>query len=329
MKILLFGCTGQLGWELQRSLAPLGEVIAPSRVGANMDPHAVQASTGPSAATATASPRLLQAGANPAALSADFARPDALADLVGQVAPDVIVNAAAYTNVDGAESEPELADTVNSAAPGALSHAAAACGALIVHYSTDYVFDGNGRKPLTEKDPTGPLSAYGRSKLKGERAVTRHCPRHLIFRTGWIYGLQGDNFAKAILRQAARSDQLKVVDDQYGAPTGAELLADVTAHAVLQTLADPVKAGLYHLAAEGETTRNAYARFLITEALAAGHELTATAERVERIATSAQPSSARRPRYTRLDCSKLSATFGLRMPPWERGVARFVQELRL
>lgn len=289
MKILLFGSTGQVGWELQRSLAPLGEVIT-------------------------------QRG--------EFAQPDTLAALVADTAPDVIVNAAAYTDVDRAEAEHELAEAINYLAPGALAQAAAACGALIVHYSTDYVFDGSGHKPLTEKDPTGPLSAYGRSKLKGERAVARNCPRHLILRTGWVYGLHGRNFAKAILRAATTQERLQVVEDQHGAPTGADLIADITAHAIARTLAQPALAGLYHLAAASETTRNGYARFLIGEALAAGWELAAAAERVERIPTSARPAPAKRPRNTRLDCSKLRNAFGLNLPAWQQGVTRLVRELK-
>ncbi|VWX60457.1 dTDP-4-dehydrorhamnose reductase subunit, NAD(P)-binding, of dTDP-L-rhamnose synthase [Burkholderiales bacterium 8X] len=294
MKLLLLGKGGQVGWELQRSLAPLGEVVA-------LDFDSQD-------------------------LHADFSRPEKLADTVQAVRPDVIVNAAAHTAVDKAESEVELARTLNATAPGVLAEAAERIGALLVHYSTDYVFDGSGSKPWREDDPTGPLSVYGRTKLEGEQLVARHCARHLIFRTSWVYAARGGNFAKTMLRLAKEKDRLTVIDDQIGAPTGAELLADVTAHAIRGTLREPGKAGLYHLVAGGETSWFDYARFVLEEARAAGVALKVSAAEVEPVPTSAFPTPAARPRNSRLDTSRLQASFGLRLPHWQDGVARMLRE---
>lgn len=292
MKLLLLGKGGQVGWELQRSLAPLGDVVA-------LDHDSTE-------------------------MHADFSRPDELADTVRKVQPQVIVNAAAHTAVDKAESEPELARKLNATAPGVLAAAAREVGAWMVHYSTDYVFDGSGNRPWREEDATGPLSVYGQTKLEGEQLVASNCPHHLIFRTSWVYGARGGNFAKTMLRLAKERDRLTVIDDQFGAPTGAELLADVTAHAVREVLRDSGKAGLYHLVASGETTWNGYARFVLEQARAAGVELKATA--VDAVATSAFPTPARRPNNSRLATDKLQRTFGLTLPHWERGVARMLSE---
>lgn len=292
MKLLLLGKGGQLGWELQRSLAPLGEVVA-------LDHDSTET-------------------------HADFSRPEKLADTVRKVRPQVIVNAAAHTAVDKAESEPELARKLNAVAPGVLAAAAQEVGAWMVHYSTDYVFDGSGNRPWREEDATGPLSVYGQTKLEGEQLVARHCERHLIFRTSWVYAARGGNFAKTMLRLAKERDRLTVIDDQFGAPTGAELLADVTAHAIREALRDPGKAGLYHLAAAGETTWNGYARFVLEQARAAGVELKATA--VDAVPTSAFPTPARRPHNSRLATEKLQRTFGLTLPHWQAGVARMLSE---
>jgi len=294
MKLLLLGKDGQVGWELQRSLAPLGEVVALDFD--NTDFHA------------------------------DFSQPGQLAETVLKVRPDVIVNAAAHTAVDKAESEPAFARKLNATSPGVVAQAAQQVGALMVHYSTDYVFDGSGTQPWQEEDATGPLSVYGRTKLEGEQLVAQHCARHLIFRTSWVYAARGGNFAKTMLRLAKERERLTVIDDQVGAPTGAELLADVTAHAVRATLADPDKAGLYHLVAGGETTWHGYARFVLAQALAAGVELKARPDTVDAVATSAFPTPAARPHNSRLNTSKLQSTFGLVLPPWQAGVARMLRE---
>lgn len=294
MKLLLLGKGGQVGWELQRSLAPLGEVVALGRDSTDY--------------------------------AANFAHPEALADTVLKVRPDVIVNAAAHTAVDKAESEPDLARTLNATAPGVVASAAQEIGALVVHYSTDYVFDGGGSTPWKEDDATGPLSVYGRTKLEGEQMVAQQCARHLIFRTSWVYAARGGNFAKTMLRLAKERDRLTVIDDQFGAPTGAELLADVTAHAICATLADPRKAGLYHLVAGGETTWHGYACFVIEQARAAGIDIKVPPEGIDPVATSAFPTPAKRPHNSRLSTAKLQSTFGLVLPPWQLGVARMLHE---
>lgn len=290
MKLLLLGKGGQVGWELQRSLAPLGEVVALDRE------------------------------------SADFAHPDALVETVLQVRPDVIVNAAAHTAVDKAESEPDVARLLNATSPGAIAQAAQQIDALIVHYSTDYVFDGSGSAPWVEDAPTGPLSVYGRTKLEGEHLVAGHCAKHLIFRTSWVYAARGGNFAKTMLRLAKERERLTVIDDQFGAPTGAELLADITAHAIRDTLRDPSKAGLYHAVAGGETSWHGYAHFVLEQASKTGVELKAGPDAVDAVPTSAFPTPAQRPHNSRLDTRKLQSTFGLVLPDWRVGVARMLRE---
>jgi len=295
MKLLLLGKGGQVGWELQRSLAPLGELVA-------LDFDSTD-------------------------FHADFSRPEQLADTVRQVRPDVVVNAAAHTAVDKAESEPEFARKLNATSPGVVAQAAQELGALMVHYSTDYVLDGSGTAPWKETDATGPLSVYGRTKLEGEQLVARHCAKHLIFRTSWVYAARGGNFAKTMLRLARERDKLTVIDDQFGAPTGAELLADITAHAIRATLQDPSKAGLYHAIAGGETTWYGYARYVLELAQQAGVELKAGPQQVEAVPTSAFPTPATRPHNSRLDTSKLQAAFGLVLPPWQNGVARMLREI--
>jgi dTDP-4-dehydrorhamnose reductase len=295
MKILLFGKNGQVGWELQRSLAPLGEVVA-------LDND------------------------DSGEFCGDFTHPAELAETVRRAAPQVIVNAAAYTAVDKAEAEPDLAYAINAQAPAGLAAEAEKLGAWLVHYSTDYVFDGRGDAPRRETDPTGPLSVYGRTKLEGEIAVAR-CARHLTFRTSWVYAARGANFAKTMLRLAADRESLRVIDDQIGAPTGADLLADVTAHAIRTALARPELSGLYHLAAAGETSWYAYACFVIETARRAGRPLRVAAERIAAIPTSAYPTPARRPLNSRLDTGKLQKAFGLRLPDWHEGVRRLIDEL--
>lgn len=295
MKVLLLGKGGQVGWELQRSLAPLGDLVA-------LDFDSTE-------------------------FHADFSRPEALADTVRAVRPDVVVNAAAHTAVDKAESEPDLARALNATSPGVVAEAARQVGALMVHYSTDYVFDGSGERPWREDDATGPLSVYGRTKLEGEQLVAAAGPRHLIFRTSWVYAARGGNFAKTMLRLARERDRLTVINDQFGAPTGAELLADVTAHAIRDTLRAPEKAGLYHLVAGGVTSWHGYARFVLEQAAAAGTALKAGPDAVDPVPTSAFPTPATRPTNSRLDTTKLQEAFGLRLPEWQHGVARMLREV--
>lgn len=298
MKILLFGRGGQVGWELQRSLSILGEVIA-----LDADVHT-----------------------NPASLCGDFTNLQGLQATVESVRPDVIVNAAAHTAVDKAESEPDLARKINALAPAVLAQSATKTGAWLIHYSTDYVFDGSGTAPWLETDATGPLSVYGQTKLEGEQAVAS-TPKHLILRTSWVYAARGGNFAKTMLRLASERDQLTVIDDQWGAPTSAELLADVTAHAISELLTQPELAGLYHCVAAGETTWNGYARFVLSQAQALELPLKATPESVLPTPTSSYPTPARRPLNSRLSTHKLRKAFGLQLPHWQHGVARMLTEI--
>jgi dTDP-4-dehydrorhamnose reductase len=296
LKILLFGKDGQLGWELQRALAPLGALVAfGSR---ERDPQGV-----------------------------DFGDADALSAKVRAVAPDWIVNAAAYTAVDRAESEPEIAERVNAAAVGALARAACERDAWLVHYSSDYVFDGSGSAPWREDDPTGPLGAYGRSKLAGEDQIRASGCRHLVFRTSWVYSARGGNFVKTMLKLARERDALKVVDDQIGAPTGAELLADVTAHALRRAATDAALAGTYHLAAAGETSWFGCARHAIARARQRGAVIRVAADAIAPIASDDYPQTARRPLNSRLDTTRLRSAFDLVLPPWQAGVERVVDEL--
>ena len=297
MKILLFGKGGQVGWELQRSLAVLGEVLA-------LDFDSV-------------------------GLCGNFADLAGLAATIRQVAPDVIVNAAAHTAVDKAESEPDLARTLNALAPGVLADEAQRLGAWLVHYSTDYVFDGSGNTPWRETDATGPLSVYGQTKLEGEQAVAR-CTRHLIFRTSWVFAARGGNFAKTMLRLAREREQLSVIADQFGAPTGAELLADVTAHALRSVLSEPESsrlAGLYHLVAAGETSWHGFACHVLERAQARGQTLKAGPANVLAIGTADYPTPAKRPFNSRLDTTRLRTAFGLHLPDWRIGVDRMLDEI--
>ena len=294
MKILLLGKNGQVGWELQRSLAPLGELIA-------LDSRSTD-------------------------YCGDLANLSGLSETVDRLRPDVIVNAAAYTAVDKAESELELARMVNALAPGVLAQAAQRCGALLVHYSTDYVFDGSGDTPWCETDTVAPLSVYGQTKLDGERLIAEHCANHLIFRTSWVYAARGNNFAKTMLRLAKERDKLTVINDQFGAPTGAELLADVTAHAIRQTVTKPELAGLYHLVASGVTTWHEYARFVIAQAMHVDIPIKVKLDDIAPVPTTAFPTPAKRPHNSRLNTSKLQTAFDLVLPPWEQGVTRMLTE---
>jgi dTDP-4-dehydrorhamnose reductase len=294
MRILLTGKHGQVGFELQRALAPLGEV------------HAVDYG------------------------ECDLADADAISTLVRSVSPDVIVNPAAYTAVDKAESEPQLAHAINAVAPGVLGEEAAKLGAWVVHYSTDYVFDGSKSGAYVENDLSNPQSVYGRTKRDGEIALEQSGVRHLTFRTSWVVGAHGGNFAKTILRLALEREQLNVVADQYGAPTSAALLADVTAQLVRQVQReghDAFPFGLYHLVAGGETNWCEYARFVVSEARAAGRALKLAPDTIQRIPSSEYPTAATRPTNSRLDTSRLRKTFGLELPEWQQGVQHILQQI--
>ncbi len=295
MKILLLGCNGQVGWELQRSLQTLGEVMA-----CDFD--------------------------LPADRRANFAEPDALSLLVTRVRPDVIVNAAAYTAVDRAESEPELVRLINATTPGIIASSAHRLGALFVHYSTDYVYDGSGDTPRDETAATRPLSVYGKTKLEGEELIRSSGCRHVILRTSWVYAARGHNFIKTILRLAAERDALSVIDDQVGAPTGADLLADVTALTISKLAAGDGATGVYHCVAEGTTSWFEYARFVIDWARKNGLPLKVAADAIRPVLTSAYPTSATRPLNSRLSTKKLRETFSIRLPEWQVGVERMLRE---
>jgi len=299
MKILLLGKNGQVGWELQRSLAPLGELVA---LGSNSSADSVN-------------------------FCGDLTNLAGIAATVRAIAPDVIVNAAAHTFVDRAESEPALAGLINAQAPGVLAHEAARSGALLVHYSTDYVFDGSGDQAWVETDATGPLSVYGKTKFEGEQAILASGCRHLIFRTSWVYAARGANFAKTMLRLAQERERLSVIDDQIGAPTGADLLADITAHALRAAVRRPELLGLYHLAASGYTSWHGYANFVIDLARGAGIDIKVAPEAIERVASSAFATAAVRPNNSRLNTNKLEAAFDLHLPDWQTGVARMLAEI--
>ncbi|MCS6897073.1 MAG: dTDP-4-dehydrorhamnose reductase [Nitrospira sp.] len=293
MKILLTGKNGQVGFELQRALAPLGEVYAVDQE------------------------------------DCDFSKESSIRELVHRCKPGLIVNPAAYTAVDRAESEPELAHAVNAVAPRVIGEEANQLGALVVHYSTDYVFNGEKTGFYTEEDETRPKNVYGKSKRIGEIALREATARHLILRTSWVVGAHGTNFAKTILRLAAERDTLKVVADQWGAPTSAALLADVTAHLVRewQQRKDAFPYGIYHLAAAGETNWCDYARFVVAEAQAAGRSLKLTPAAIEAIASSEYPAAAKRPANSRLDTGKLRRTFQLTLPDWREGVRYVLKQL--
>lgn len=296
MKILLFGKGGQVGWELQRALAPLGELIA-----LDFD----------------------TAGD----LSGDFSQPEAVAATVRRVAPDLIVNAAAHTAVDKAESEADLARLINASTPGRIAQEAKALGAHLIHYSTDYVFDGSGDAPRDETAATGPLSVYGRTKLEGEQLIAASGATHLILRTSWVYAARGGNFAKTMLKLAKERERLTVIADQFGAPTGAELLADVSAHAARMLRARPELSGLYHCVAAGETSWYGYAAHVIARARAAGHAIKVAPDAILPIPTTDYPTPATRPLNSRLDTRRLREVFGLVLPPWQQGVDRMLAEI--
>ena len=294
MKILLLGKNGQVGWELQRSLSVLGELVA-------LDRHSTPCG--------------------------DLSQPENLAQTVRELRPNVIVNAAAHTAVDKAESEVDLARTLNATAPAALAQAAAETGAWLVHYSTDYVFNGSGNTPWQEGDATGPLGVYGQTKLEGEQAIAASGCKHLIFRTSWVYAARGGNFAKTMLRLAQERERLTVINDQHGAPTGADLIADVTAHAIRSAQHKPELAGLYHLVAGGETTWHGYASHAIAHARELRPDLGWKVNDIAPVETSAFPTPAKRPQNSRLDTQKLQEAFGLNLPHWQLGVDRLLAEI--
>ncbi len=296
MKLLLLGPEGQVGWELQRSLAPLGQVIVGDRQ-------------------------------RPTPGAGDLEKPDALRAAVRVLRPDVIVNAAAYTAVDAAEKDQDRARLINATAPGVLAEEAASLSALLVHYSTDYVFDGSGTAAWQEDDPTGPLSVYGRTKLEGEELIRQSGCRHLIFRTCWVYASRGKNFLRTMLRLASERDALSVVGDQVGAPTGADLIADVTAHAISMASRSPAISGTWHLAAAGCTSWHGYATHVIATARALGHPVRVAKDAIRACTTSDFPTPARRPANSGLDTTKLCETFTLAMPDWKVGVDRAIREL--
>ncbi|ELY2620013.1 dTDP-4-dehydrorhamnose reductase [Cronobacter malonaticus] len=292
MNILLFGKNGQVGWELQRALAPLGNLVA---LDFNSEDYC-----------------------------GDFSNPEGVAETVRRIKPDVIVNAAAHTAVDKAESEREFAQLLNATSVEAIAREAAKINAWLVHYSTDYVFPGTGETPWCESDATAPLNVYGETKLAGEQAVQHFCPNHLIFRTSWVYAGKGNNFAKTMLRLAKERESLSVINDQHGAPTGAELLADCTAHAIRVAMTKPDVAGLYHLVASGVTTWYDFAALVFDQARKAGIMLKLTD--LQPVPTSAYPTPARRPQNSRLNTIKFQQQFGLVLPQWDMGVKRMLEE---
>lgn len=292
MKILLFGKNGQLGWELQRALSPLGELIALDRYGTE-------------------------------ALCGDLTNLAGIAQTIRRVAPDVVVNAAAYTAVDKAETETQLANLINSQAPQVLAQEVAVLGAWLVHYSSDYVFDGSGSQPWGESDLAKPLNHYGQSKLEGEKAIEESGCKHLIFRTSWVYGYHGNHFVKTIMRLAREREFLNIVDDQIGAPTGADLLADITAHSLRTAFMKAAVGGLYHLAPYGEISWYDYANFIINTAQTLGQRFLVKA--INPIQSSDYKTAAKRPLNSRLATAKLASNFSLNLPHWESGVVRMLK----
>ena len=292
MKILLLGQNGQLGWELQRSLAPLGELLALDRSSTS---HC-----------------------------GDLSNLEGLAQTVREFRPDVLVNAAAYTAVDKAETDSQTAFLVNELAPEALSSVCAATGAYLVNFSTDYVFDGSGQTPWIETDATGPVNVYGHSKLAGEKSIAHHGSKHVIFRTSWVYGTEGGNFAKTMLRLAQERERMTVINDQFGAPTGAALLANVTAHALQ---ASKPLTGVYHLAAAGKTTWYDYAQYVLAKAKALKPSLNYAVRDFVAVPTSDFPTPAMRPLNSRLNCSRLEQALQLKLPPWQAGVDEMLTKI--
>lgn len=296
MTVLLFAGNGQLGQELLRALAPLGALVATTRSGTLADGTSCE--------------------------TADFNQPESLVALLDRVKPSIVVNAAAYTAVDRAEGEVDAAWRANAEAPGVIARWCAAAGVPLVHYSTDYVFDGQSTRPYGEGDATAPLGVYGVSKLAGEEAIRQAGGRHLIFRTAWVYASHSSNFLRTMLRVGAERDVLRVVADQVGTPTPAALIADVTA----QVLQHPGQlSGTWHLTANGQTSWHGFAEAIFAEAVAAGK--LARAPKVEAISTTEYPTPAKRPAYSHLDVSKLESDFGITLPDWRQGLKRVIAEI--
>ena len=295
MRILLLGKDGQLGWELQRALAPLGELVS---LGRNEKDG----------------------------LCGDLSDLEHLEKAIVLLKPDVIVNAGAYTAVDKAESDTDLVEIVNTVAPKLLAKLAKELDALLVHYSTDYVFNGAGSSAWKEGDATGPLNVYGQTKLDGELAIRHAECKYLIFRTSWVYAAKGNNFAKTMMRLASDRDELNIISDQVGSPTSAELIADVSAHAIRSVVADSKLSGMYHLTASGETNWCDYARYVLEEARQNAQVF--QVKTINEISSAEYPTSAQRPLNSRLDCSKLQQTFSILLPSWQVGVKRMLTEIQ-
>jgi dTDP-4-dehydrorhamnose reductase len=289
--ILILGGNGQVGWELQRSLSVLGPVVALTRA------------------------------------EVDLASVDAVLSVIRRYEPSAIVNAAAYTAVDKAEAERELAWAINAKAPAVMAELATSAGIPLIHYSTDYVYAGDKSEPYVESDPTNPLSSYGSSKLAGDEAVLNSSAQAVVLRTSWVYAARGANFVKTMLRLASERDALRIVADQRGAPTSAMLLADVAAHVLQQMRSDRTCRGLFHCTAAGETSWHGYAQFIIKQAHALGLPLKTTPQTIAAITTADYPTPAKRPANSRLSCNALEQYFGLQLPPWQRHVTRTLQEL--
>lgn len=296
MKIMLLGRDGQLGWELQRALAPLGQLVAIGR-------------------------------GDRSQLAVDLADLDSVARSVHDMQPDIIVNAAGYTAVDRAESESDLARRINSEAPAVLAGEAKKIDALLVHYSTDYVFDGSGTRPWCESDQPNPINIYGATKAEGEQAIKASGCRHFVVRTSWVYSTRGHQFVKTILRLAQEKQSLKIIDDQIGAPTGAELIADITSHLILSTRSKTEESEILHLAAAGETSWYGYARHIVERARDLGWQNLVADDAIEPISSDAYPTAAVRPHNSRLNCGRLEKRLNLRLPQWQSGVDRVVAEI--
>lgn len=294
MRILLLGKNGQVGWELQRALAPLGSLVA-----LDLD--------------------------DCGDLCGNLQDQEGLRRTLRTLKPDVTVNAAAWTAVDKAEEEKEAATRINGLAPAILAEEMRRLNGWLIHYSSDYVYDGSGHLPWTETAPTGPLNHYGKSKLQGDEAIRLSGCRHLIFRTSWVYARRGSNFAKTMLRLAREREVLQVIEDQVGVPAGADLIADVTAHCLRSALKDETLSGLYHLAPSGTTSWHRYASFVVEKAREAGDVL--TVKEIRPIPTSAYPTPAQRPLNSRLNTQKLETRFGLHLPSWQDGVHRMIQDI--
>ena len=294
MKILLLGKNGQVGWELQRSLAPLGEVISLDRNGLNQ-------------------------------WCGDLSKPDQIYQTIVDIAPNVVVNASAYTAVDLAETEQDMANLINYVAVGKIAEACAQIKALLVHYSTDYVFDGEGVSVFNEADALKPLNIYGKTKALGEQAIQNAQCNYLIFRTSWVFAQKGKNFLKTMLYLSQQREELSIIDDQIGAPTSAELIADVSAHAIVQTLRDQTKIGIYHLVASGETSWFEYANYIFEQAKNLGVNL--AIQQVNPIPTAAYPTPAKRPHNSRLNNQKIQHAFQIYLPDWKVHVQRTVIEV--